>query len=119
MKKIIFLILLICNPFVFGDTNSSSVATAKPKLIGGFSAPIFLKHYDKSTLEDILSNPKVTKVTISYPKHLKGLSDQVANYLISESNHKLQVIATENDPVDTNTVKYRHDAIVIILWFSK
>lgn len=106
MKTIIFCLLLI---FI-------SNAHADKKLIGGFGAPIFFTQYDQTQIDAINQLKNVRQVKITYPSNLYKLARQIAKNIKLPGNPSLKL--DETDLQDTATVKYRHDAVVVILYFS-
>lgn len=107
MKKLFFCLFFI---FLFN-------ANASNQLIGGFGAPIFFTKLDQTQINTINQVKKVKSVKITYPHNLYKLATQVASNI--KIVDKSQITLDEVNVEDTATVKYRHDAIVVVLYFGK
>ncbi len=108
-KKILLLVILII--------INAEEADSKTKLIGGFSAPIFFTHYDQSLVNSICANQNNPKgINVSYPANLKKLAIKIIDGI--DSKCKLKVNAEQLELNDTRTVKYRHDAVIVVLKFN-
>lgn len=86
-------------------------------IIGGFSAPIYVNHYNPNELNDIIKNDKIKSILITYPGQQVNLANKITKY-IKMNNSKINVKLDKLNLMDTDTVKYRHDVVTIILFFK-
>ena len=107
MKAILFCLFFI----FFFNANASN------QLIGGFGAPIFFTKFDQTQINSINQVKNVKMVKITYPHSLYKLAKQVANNitLVKSTGITLDEVNLQ----DTTTTKYRHDAVIVVLYFSK
>ncbi len=117
MKKISLLIVsLMTVNMVFAEVSNDKKGV-KSELIGGFSAPIFFTHYDQNLIDSICANKNNPKrIDVSYPSHLKILAFKIIKGINKKCD--VPIKASELNLHDTDTVKYRHDAVVISIIFN-
>lgn len=117
MKKLfIGLMFFILVASTNATTQNSSSVNASAPIIGGFGAPQFFTKYDKSAINKIASNPNAKTIKISYPPQLKSLAKRIDRTIKAKSSAKITM--EEVNLQDTATVKYRHDAVVVVLYFK-
>jgi hypothetical protein len=90
-------------------------ASAASQLIGGFGAPIYFIKFDQTQINQINQIKKVKMVKLTYPHNLHHLAQQIAAKITIVK--KAQIKLDEVNLPDTATTKYRHDAVVVILYF--
>lgn len=93
-----------------------SYSYANTAVIGGFSAPIYIKSYNETELKEILKNEKIKSIHITYPNNLTNLAKKIVKY-IKQNNPKLYIKSDELNLKDTDIVKYRHDVVIMVLFF--
>jgi hypothetical protein len=111
--------LFTCFCFKAFTLNSNITPTLAPqeaKVIGGFSAPIFFNKYDEKRIEKISTTPNVKLIRISYPLQLKALALKIRNKLTS-TMPTVTIDFKEVNLKDTETLKYRHDVVAVVLYF--
>lgn len=113
MQRIIIIIVACFNLAI---CNYSYASTTESQVIGGFGAPIYFTHYDLTQVTSIANNSNAKTIRISYPHQLLPLATQIANNIKSKS--KAKVMLTELNLQDTDLVKYRHDVVVVVLYFN-
>lgn len=110
MQKLAFIFfIIIINNWIYAINAESNI-------VGGFSAPIYFTHYDQKEIDSITSNSTAKTIKISYPHQLSKLAIQVANTIKNKST--AHVVLEELNLQDTNLVKYRHDVVVVVLFFN-
>jgi len=115
-KLCIPLLLFIVMPSIFGLASATSTnVILQPKLLGGFSAPEFFTSYDEQRVNIIAANKTAKVIQISYPLALKQLAQKIAMGIMAQSTVKVEL--KEVDLKDTSTLKYRHDAVIVVLYF--
>lgn len=84
-------------------------------MVGGFGSPEFFTKYDKQAVDNIAKTPNAKSIRIIYPKQLKSLATKIKDQLQKKS--AVPIKSEEVNLVDTATVKYRHDAVVVTIGF--
>ena len=99
-------------------TESSNDKSTEPKkIIGGLAAPIYFQNYDQNMIDNIANVHTAKKIIISYPTKLKPLAIQINDGIIAKSQVPVQM--HEVNLQDTDTVKYRHDVVIVTLDFRQ
>ena len=91
--------------------------TERKQIIGGLAAPIYFQNYDQNMIDNIVNVRNVTKIIISYPTALKSLATQIKDGIAAKSQASVQMY--EVNLQDTDTVKYRHDVVIVTLDFRQ
>jgi hypothetical protein len=98
------------------NASGSTQVESNPPLIGGFSAPEFFTKYDKQRVLAIAHNKAAKTIMITYPNStLKPLALKIKKAI--EHNSMAKVSLKQADIPDTPTTKYRHDAVIVVLYF--
>ncbi len=87
------------------------------KIIGGLAAPIYFQNYDQNMIDNIVNVHTAKKIIISYPTKLKPLAIQINDEIAAKSQVPVQMY--EVNLQDTDTVKYRHDVVIVTLDFRQ
>lgn len=95
----------------------ASFLYANTLIIGGFSAPIYIKNYNEKELDSILKNNTIKSILITYPNKQTNLAKRIARY-IKINNSKIHIKLDELNLSDTDTVKYQHDVVTVVLFFK-
>ena len=85
------------------------------KMVGGFGSPEFFTKYDKQAIDNIAKTSNAKSIRIVYPSQLKPLATKIKDELQKKS--PIPIKSEEVSLVDTATVKYRHDAVVVTIGF--
>ena len=106
--------------------SCTSYAESQERIIGGFGAPQFFSKYDKQAIDEIAKTPNAKSVRITYPHALKSLALQIKHELMKKSEKSkansvksLKINIEELNLEDTPTTKYRHDAVVVVVYFRE
>ncbi len=107
IKSLLFIILSII---------LSSYIYAVPQ--GFCGAPQFFDYYDQKMIDNVVQIKNAKSVSITYTSlKLKPLAYQIKSELESLKTPSLLVHLNQLDLKDTNTVKYRHDVVVMTVCF--
>lgn len=93
----------------------SYISYANLPLVGGFGAPQFFTSYDKKAIDEIAVTPHAKHIKVTYPKELKHLASQIKKELVKKSAVRIET--EEQNLVDTPTTQYRHDAVIVVVYF--
>ncbi len=107
--------MLIINYVNVAGSNTTNEFTTEPKKIGGFSSPIFFTSYNQKQVNQIVTNKTAKTIIISYPKALYQLAQKIRINIQQQSSVTIEL--KQFDLKDTATTKYRHDAVIVVLYF--
>lgn len=115
-KRLIMLsalsLLAVCSN---ADVGQPSLNPTQISRVGGWY-PVFFKTYDQNQVNQILENIKsgnIQAIKITYDQNSE-LATKIKSAIQSKTNMAIEVSQEKN--IDTDTVQYNHDDVVVTIY---
>jgi hypothetical protein len=100
------------------SVNTSPFLLAKQPLIGGCGAPVFFTESSQVGGQTLNNTKNIKRINIAYPPKLKPLASNIYTQLRRQVGSSAVIKMEQIDIQDTDTVKYRHDAVIVQQCFN-
>ena len=118
MKKIVIIALAISVSLAVADessTLSNKVSGVTEHVVGGWY-PVFFDKYSEIKIDQIISTineGRVKRITVDYDRN-KTLAVKIMKKIQSKTKFSVELHASH--PKDSDTIKYKHEQVVVTVW---